>query len=100
MTDRPVATYGPSTITNQPNTDDMTKSGTTVHLTPAEARVLRLLPTYLTLAAIGTELGIGRPTVKTHVENIYKKLGATTRAEAVKLAEAARLLPGPRPAGD
>jgi DNA-binding NarL/FixJ family response regulator len=43
-------------------------------LTPAEARVLSLLPTYRTLAAIGTELGIGRPTVKTHVENIYKKI--------------------------
>jgi DNA-binding CsgD family transcriptional regulator len=43
--------------------------------------------------AIGTELGIGRPTVKTHVESIYKKLGATNRAEAVSLAESAGLLP-------
>jgi DNA-binding CsgD family transcriptional regulator len=100
MTDAPATAYGPSTITSQPNTDRTTESGMTVHLTPAEARVLRLLPTYLTLAAIGTELGIGRPTVKTHVENIYKKLGATTRAEAVKLAEAARLLPSPRPASE
>jgi LuxR family maltose regulon positive regulatory protein len=64
-------------------------------LTPAETRVLSFLPTYLTLAAIGTQLGIGRPTVKTHVENIYKKLGATTRAEAVELAESAGLLPHP-----
>jgi hypothetical protein len=31
--------------------------------------------------------------VKTHVENIYKKLGASTRAEAVTLAESAGLLP-------
>jgi hypothetical protein len=31
--------------------------------------------------------------VKTHVENIYKKLGASTRAEAVKLAESAGFLP-------
>ena len=64
-----------------------------VSLTPAETRVLSLLPTYLTLAAIGTRLGIGRPTVKTHVESIYKKLGATNRAEAVNLAERAGLLP-------
>ncbi|HTP23523.1 MAG TPA: helix-turn-helix transcriptional regulator [Solirubrobacteraceae bacterium] len=63
-----------------------------VSLTPAESRVLSLLPTYRTLFAIGAELGIGRPTVKTHVENIYKKLGATNRAEAVKLAESAGLL--------
>jgi DNA-binding NarL/FixJ family response regulator len=33
--------------------------------------------------------------VKTHVENIYKKLGATKRAEAVKLAQTAGLLPHP-----
>ena len=72
-----------------------TTSRKTVSLTPAETRVLTLLPTYRTLAAIGNQLGIGRPTVKTHVENIYKKLGATKRAEAVKLAETAGLLPRP-----
>jgi len=55
--------------------------------------VLFLLPTYRSLAAIATELGIGRPTVKTHVENIYRKLGATNRAEAVKRGERAGLLP-------
>jgi DNA-binding CsgD family transcriptional regulator len=65
----------------------------TVCLTPAETRVLTLLTTYQTLAGIGSELGIARPTVKTHVQNIYKKLGATKRAEAVKLAESAGLLP-------
>ena len=54
---------------------------------------MTLLTTYQTLAGIGSELGIARPTVKTHVQNIYKKLGATKRAEAVKLAEGAGLLP-------
>ena len=47
-----------------------------VHLTPTETAVLTLLPTHLTLAAIGDHLGISRPTVKTHVKHIYKKLGA------------------------
>jgi DNA-binding CsgD family transcriptional regulator len=75
------------------NTDRRKKPRGTVSLTPAETRVLHLLPTYRTLAAIGTQLGIGRPTVKTHVENIYKKLGAATRAEAVMRAESAGLLP-------
>ena len=65
----------------------------TVSLTPAETRILTLLPTHRTLSAIGTQLGVGRPTVKTHVEHIYKKLGATNRAEAVTLAERAGLLP-------
>lgn len=56
---------------------------------------MRLLPTYRTLAHIGDQLGIGRPTVKTHVQHIYRKLGATDRAEAVKLAEQAGLLRAP-----
>jgi DNA-binding CsgD family transcriptional regulator len=53
---------------------------------------LTLLATYRTLAAIGEELGIGRPTVKTHVQHLYKKLGANTRAGAVQRAERAGLL--------
>ena len=65
----------------------------TLPLTPAETRVLALLATYRTLAAIGDELGIGRPTVKTHVEHIYKKLGANTRAGAVKRAQHTGLIP-------
>jgi LuxR family transcriptional regulator, maltose regulon positive regulatory protein len=85
--------YGEMTITSQPKTDRRRRSRKPVCLTPAETRVLSLLPTYRTLAAIGTQLGIGRPTVKTHVENIYKKLGASTRAEAVMRAETGGLLP-------
>jgi LuxR family maltose regulon positive regulatory protein len=93
MKHRPPARYHHTTITSQPRPSHQKKFRTTVSLTPAEARVLTLLTTYRTLSAIGTQLGIGRPTVKTHVENIYKKLGATNRAEAVKLAEDAGLLP-------
>jgi LuxR family transcriptional regulator, maltose regulon positive regulatory protein len=95
MTDRWPRTYGQSTMASQPNTRSKKASPTTVSLTPAETRVLALLPTYRTLAAIGTQLGVGRPTVKTQVESIYKKLGATTRAEAVELAQSADLLPPP-----
>ena len=93
MTNRPPATYRDSTITSQPKPPNKNKSRKTVSLTPAETRVLTLLTTYQTLAGIGSQLGIARPTVKTHVQNIYKKLGATKRAEAVKLAESAGLLP-------
>ncbi len=76
-------------MTSQPKPHSKNKSRSTVSLTPAEARVLTLLTTHQTLAGIGGQLGIARPTVKTHVQNIYKKLGATKRAEAVKLAESA-----------
>jgi DNA-binding CsgD family transcriptional regulator len=82
MTQRSPASYRHWAIPRQPNT-----SHTTISLTPAEARVLTLLATYRTLAAIGEELGIGRPTVKTHVQHIYEKLGANTRAGAVERAE-------------
>ena len=34
--------------------------------------------------------------MKTHVQHIYEKLGATNRAEAVELAESAGLLPTDR----
>jgi DNA-binding CsgD family transcriptional regulator len=88
-------TYGHTTITNPPTPSYQKKVSATVSLTPAEARVLALLTTYRTLSAIGTQLGIGRPTVKTHVHNIYRKLGATNRADAVNRAESAGLLPRP-----
>jgi DNA-binding CsgD family transcriptional regulator len=75
-------------IATQPTT-----SRKKVSLTPAEIRVLTLLATYRTLAAIGDELGIGRPTVKTHVQHIYEKLGVNTRAGAVQRAECAGWIP-------
>ena len=75
MSDRWPATYGPGTLTRQPNT--RSREFRRTFLDADETRVLLLLPTSCrTLAAIGTELGVGRPTVKTHVENISKKLGA------------------------
>ena len=96
MPNRPSGTYRDRTITSHPKPPNKNTSRDTVSLTPAETRVLTLLTTYQTLAGIGSQLGITRPTVKTHVQNIYKKLGATKRAEAVKLAESAGLLPDGR----
>ncbi|HEY4277076.1 MAG TPA: LuxR C-terminal-related transcriptional regulator [Conexibacter sp.] len=62
-------------------------------LTAAERRVLPLLATHLTLAAIAQQLDVSRSTVKTHVANMYRKLGACSRAEAIEQARAAGLLP-------
>ena len=52
-------------------------------LTAREAAVLSLLPTGLSAREIGQELGVSRNTVKTHTKNLYRKLGATGRREAV-----------------
>ena len=61
-------------------------------LSAAEARVLRLLPTHLSLGEIGDELYISRNTVKTHVAAVYQKLHAATRTEAVSRARELGLL--------
>jgi LuxR family maltose regulon positive regulatory protein len=61
-------------------------------LTPAEMRILHVLPTHLTLTGIAAELGVSRNTVKTQVNAIYRKLHAGNRTQAVREAQARRLL--------
>jgi LuxR family maltose regulon positive regulatory protein len=56
------------------------------HLTPAELRVLRLLPTHLSFRQIGEQLFLSRHTVKTEAISTYRKLGVTSRSEAVARA--------------
>jgi len=60
--------------------------------TAAELQVLRLLPTDLTLRQIGDELYLSHNTVKTHSRNLYRKLGAANRQEAVRRAAEVGLL--------
>jgi len=52
-------------------------------LTDRELDVLRLAARGLTNRAIGRELGISHRTVQGHLANIYGKLGANSRTEAV-----------------
>lgn len=61
-------------------------------LTPAELRLLPYLQTHLTLPEIGARLFISRNTVATEVGSIYRKLGVSSRAEAVERATAIGLL--------
>jgi LuxR family transcriptional regulator, maltose regulon positive regulatory protein len=67
-------------------------------LTAQELAVLRLLPDDLSLREIGQRLFVSLNTIKTHVRAIYRKLGATTRNEAVTRARAAGLLGDHEPA--
>ena len=55
----------------------------TDELTAREEAVLGLLPTGLSTREIGDELGISRDTVKTHTKRIYRKLGVSSRRDAV-----------------
>jgi LuxR family maltose regulon positive regulatory protein len=55
-------------------------------------RVLRFLPTNLTAAEIASEIYVSVNTVKTHMRNIYIKLDAHSRGEAVEYARELGLL--------
>ena len=61
-------------------------------LTPREVEVMRLVAAGLRNKEIADQLFISTSTVKRHIANIYAKLGATHRAEAVAKANSLRLL--------
>ena len=61
-------------------------------LSGSELRVLRYLPTHLSAPEIANALAVSTSTVKTHMRNVYAKLGAHSRAEAVERARAFSLL--------
>ena len=61
-------------------------------LSEAEIRVLRYLPTNLTVPEIARELYLSTNTVKSHIRHLFTKLGAHRRGEAVERARALGLL--------
>jgi LuxR family maltose regulon positive regulatory protein len=61
-------------------------------LTTAELRLLPLLASHHTFPEIGERLFISRHTVKTQAMSIYRKLGASSRSEAVRIAGEVGLL--------
>jgi LuxR family maltose regulon positive regulatory protein len=68
-------------------------------LTTAELRVLRLLPTHLSIAEIADRLYVSRNTVKSQAIAIYRKLGTSSRSGAVEVAIQAGMLGGPGDVG-
>ena len=61
-------------------------------LTPAELRVLQFLPRHLSFPQIATSTQVSPNTVKTHAASIYRKLGCSSRDEAVGRARELGLL--------
>ncbi len=55
-------------------------------LTNAELRLLPYLATHLTFPEIASRLFISRNTVKTEAVSIYRKLGASSRSQAIERA--------------
>ena len=54
-------------------------------LTPRELEVLRLVANGQTNKDIGMELGIAEATAKTHLREVYRKLGINNRTRAALL---------------
>lgn len=63
-----------------------------VSLTPREREILQLVAVGTGNAAIGRRLFISEATVKTHLQHVYAKLGASDRAHAVTRARDLGLL--------
>jgi LuxR family transcriptional regulator, maltose regulon positive regulatory protein len=61
-------------------------------LTTAELRLLPLLATHLTFREIGERLYISQNTVKTQAISVYRKLGVSSRGQAVQRVRAIGLL--------
>jgi DNA-binding NarL/FixJ family response regulator len=62
------------------------------YLTTRECEVLELVANGLSGDQVGDVLGISTNTVRTHVQNLMRKLGVRTRLEAVSLAHQAGLV--------
>ena len=61
-------------------------------LTSAELRVLQFLPSHLSFPQISDRMFLSSNTVKTHALAIYRKLGVSTRGDAVARARSLGLL--------
>lgn len=61
-------------------------------LSVRELQVLRLIAEALSNAQIASRLRITEGTVKRHLTNTYTKLGATSRLDAIRKAQAAKLI--------
>ncbi len=63
-------------------------------LTPAELRLLPYLQTHFTTREIAERLFVSRSTVNTQIGSIYRKLGVSSRTDAVQQATTIGLLGG------
>jgi LuxR family maltose regulon positive regulatory protein len=75
-----------------PSTAATGSTSTIEPLTDREREVLGYLPSHLNRDQIATLMYLSPNTVKTHIQAVYRKMGATSRAEAVTIARSRGLL--------
>jgi len=74
--------------------------GRSVGLTAAELRLVPMLATHLSFREIGARFFLSRNTVKTQAISVYRKLGASSRSEAVARAHGLGLIEAGTADGD
>ncbi len=72
--------------------DEMQTLSTSASISPREQEVLQMLSSGCSNAAIARRLCISESTVKTHLGNIYHKLGVSSRIQAVSSAKTLKLI--------
>jgi LuxR family maltose regulon positive regulatory protein len=84
-----IAAYADHLARHWPRADDTARAPqrSSGPLSARECAILRLMSRGFSNKQVGRELGIAFETVKTHAKNIYGKLDAANRAEAVARAE-------------
>jgi LuxR family maltose regulon positive regulatory protein len=65
---------------------DLPSEGRSSGLTDAELRLLPLLATHLSFREIGERLFVSRNTIKTQAISVYRKLGVSSRSDAIDRA--------------
>jgi DNA-binding CsgD family transcriptional regulator len=75
-----------------PSRERLTEIPPVDELSYTERRVLRYLSTNLTRSNIARQLYVSVNTVSTHIRNIYSKLDANNRTQAVERARQLRLI--------
>jgi LuxR family maltose regulon positive regulatory protein len=76
------------TVSVSPRSPSSPGSAVVDQLTPRELTVLSFLAGDLSEADIGREMFVSHSTVHSHARSIYRKLGASSRAEALERAKA------------
>lgn len=75
-----------------PPADEPAALSIAASISPREQEVLRMVSAGLSNQEIAAALFVSASTVKTHLENIYQKLGVNSRTQAIAQAHALKLL--------
>jgi LuxR family maltose regulon positive regulatory protein len=78
-----VLSAGPAALASEIEAMPQTSDGASSRLTAAELRLLPLLATHLSFREIGQRLYVSRNTIKTQAISVYRKLGVSSRSEAI-----------------